>query len=64
MLQILRTKFVSLIGANSGEMLNLVTNDTQKLVDAATFFHHGMMILPGRSISLVCFSVDVLICSI
>ena len=64
MLQILRTKFVSLTGANSGQMLNLVTNDTQKLVDAATYFHFGMMILLGRSISLVCFSIDVLICSI
>ena len=64
MLQILRTKFVSLTGANSGEMLNLVTNDTQKLVDAATYFHFGIMILLGRFIFLECFSVDVLICSI
>ena len=34
-------RLVSLVSTNTGVMLNLVTNDTQKVVDAFTFFHHG-----------------------
>jgi hypothetical protein len=29
------------VNTNTGIMLNLVTNDTQKIVDAAMFFHNG-----------------------
>lgn len=32
-------RLASLVNTNTGIMLNLVTNDTQKIVDAATFFH-------------------------
>ncbi|KAL2644293.1 hypothetical protein R1flu_011880 [Riccia fluitans] len=35
--KIMKMKLVALGGTSSGLMLNLVTNDTQKLVDAATF---------------------------
>lgn len=34
-------RLVSLVSTNTGVMLNLVTNDTQKVVDAATYFHFG-----------------------
>jgi hypothetical protein len=34
-------RLASLVNTNTGVMLNLVTNDTQKIVDAATFFHFG-----------------------
>ncbi|KAG0577462.1 hypothetical protein KC19_5G158000 [Ceratodon purpureus] len=32
-------RLASLVNTNTGIMLNLVTNDTQKILDAATFFH-------------------------
>ncbi|KAG0612580.1 hypothetical protein M758_6G039100 [Ceratodon purpureus] len=32
-------RLASLVNTNTGIMLNLVTNDTQKIVDAAMFFH-------------------------
>lgn len=38
--KILSLKFVSLARTNSGLMINLVTNDTQKLLNAALYFHH------------------------
>lgn len=41
MRQLQAMRLVSLVSTNTGVMLNLVTNDTQKVVDAATFFHHG-----------------------
>ncbi|MCO5614705.1 hypothetical protein L7F22_068989 [Adiantum nelumboides] len=36
---LLSIKLFSLVGTNSGFLLNLVTNDSQKLLDAATNFH-------------------------
>ncbi|GJP86641.1 hypothetical protein CLOP_g16639 [Closterium sp. NIES-67] len=36
----LRMKQVALGEATSGRMLNLITNDTQKLLDAITYFHY------------------------
>jgi len=32
---------VALVGTNSGNMLNLVTNDTQKILDASMYAHFG-----------------------
>ncbi|KAH7277454.1 hypothetical protein KP509_39G052600 [Ceratopteris richardii] len=37
--KLLNVQLASLVGTDSGFMLNLVTNDTQKLLDAATFFN-------------------------
>ncbi|MCO5606132.1 hypothetical protein L7F22_060319 [Adiantum nelumboides] len=37
--KLLDIKLFSLVGTNSGFLLNLVTNDSQKLVDAATYFN-------------------------
>lgn len=34
-------KTAALSGTTSGFMLNLITNDTQKLLDAAMYFHFG-----------------------
>jgi hypothetical protein len=31
----------ALVGTNSGNMLNLVTNDTQKILDASMYAHFG-----------------------
>ncbi|KAI5066080.1 hypothetical protein GOP47_0018704 [Adiantum capillus-veneris] len=37
--KLLSIKLFSLVGTNSGFLLNLVTNDSQKLLDTATFFN-------------------------
>lgn len=44
-MQALKLRLVATAGTTSGQMLNLITNDTQKLVDALTYFHYGE--LPG-----------------
>lgn len=40
-LQMQEMRLASLVNTNTGIMLNLVTNDTQKILDAAMFFHFG-----------------------
>ncbi|KAL3697480.1 hypothetical protein R1sor_011556 [Riccia sorocarpa] len=52
--KIMRMRLVALGGTSSGLMLNLVTNDTQKLVDASTFLAYA-----GFSV-VVCIVVAVL----
>jgi ATP-binding cassette subfamily C (CFTR/MRP) protein 4 len=45
-MQLLLMRSVALGGTTSGEMMNLLTNDTQKLLECATYFHfvwHGVI---------------------
>lgn len=50
--QALKLRLVATAGTTSGQMLNLITNDTQKLVDALTYFHYG------KSLGLILVTLD------
>ncbi|MCO5568700.1 hypothetical protein L7F22_022399 [Adiantum nelumboides] len=48
--KLLSIKLFSLVGTNTGFLLNLVTNDSQKLLDAATNFHFVWFMLIDLSV--------------